>query len=28
MKNLSMIGGLIMLAVAGAGRFSFDGRER
>ncbi len=28
MKNLSMIGGLIVLAVAGAGRFSFDGRER
>ncbi len=26
MKNLSMIGGLIVLAVAGAGRFSFDGR--
>ena len=28
MKNLSMIGGLMVLAAAGAGRFSFDGRER
>jgi putative oxidoreductase len=28
MKNLSMIGGLIVLAAAGAGRFSVDGRER
>ncbi len=27
MKNLSMIGGLILLAVAGAGRFSVDGRK-
>jgi putative oxidoreductase len=28
MKNLSIIGGLIVLAVAGAGRFSVDGRSR
>jgi len=28
MKNLSMIGGLIVLAVAGAGRLSVDGRTR
>ena len=27
-KNLSIIGGLIVLAVAGAGRWSVDGRER
>ena len=26
MKNLSIIGGLIVLAVAGAGRWSVDGR--
>ena len=28
MKNLSIIGGLIVLAVAGAGRWSYDGRAR
>ena len=27
MKNLSIIGGLIVLAVAGAGRWSYDGRR-
>ena len=28
LKNLSMIGGLIVLAAAGAGRWSVDGRSR
>ena len=28
MKNFSIIGGLIVLVVAGAGRFSVDGRSR
>ena len=28
MKNLSMIGGLVVLAAAGAGRLSVDGRKR
>jgi putative oxidoreductase len=28
MKNLSIIGGLIVLAAAGAGRWSYDGRAR
>jgi putative oxidoreductase len=28
MKNLSIIGGLIVLAVAGAGRWSYDSRAR